>query len=243
MKQLYAFILFTIIITNSIPQLQANGKRTLKSHEVDSSEPVAPMIMKLLQEREPRIIELIGDYAGLNTPNQYGEVPLYVNIQTQTNFKNVQTLDACGAHINKSVKDLLQQAIQTYGCCNHDSYKKAECFLILEYLLQKNISLLPQQFLEDTIMHCAANTIYIPILKILISHNVNLNFKDANDQTPLDRVRKYAMTRALEPQEKRKYYRLCAILEAAGGESSVVLTKNACNIIKKIAANKQYQQM
>ncbi len=139
----------------------------------------------------------------------------------------------------------LYTAIESYSWQYEGSLRQKNHFEIFKYLLNKNVDLNKFSSYRQSLMHAAVDLKIIPMLNLLIKKAAPLSLKNLWGSTPLDKARHRAMSqRPDDVQQRKKMYQICAILEAAGAQSTVHFTPMPTDEVmnqQKAAARKRME--
>ena len=170
------------------------------------------------------IRQSIADFAGFNTPNKYGWLPLQAAV---ANGKLNKTLFLLihGAHANLQ-NDLHPTSPLSFAASYNYSLRseeeKCRYATIAKHLLYNgaNPYLINEQ--GQTAIHEAVISHNISALNAMIKSKANLDVKNKFNQTPYDLAQTLAMHPNIKNEDRQNMMRICRILDAARRKSSIV---------------------
>ncbi len=229
-------------VNNSINQTQPQKALVGKRHE---SRP-APDYFKFKQKQK-QIFEnlpsntkyVIGQYLGLDKPIKkvYGNSSFFDSAILNNDSNEVQILVALEANLHdKKSKDEPHKTTPLYcaiQCYNFSLYNKSQkkSLAIIDYLLQKKIGINQPVQCQQTPIYRAIDCGLTNVVQRFIAAEADLNVLDCDNLTPLDTAKKNAMNQKLEPKHRKKYYKICSILEQVEAPSSIVLDSMPTDIV------------
>jgi ankyrin repeat protein len=167
----------------------------------------------------------IADFAGINSPNKQGWLPLQTAVASCKPKKSLFLLqhgaNPRATNIAHPTSPLSFAASFNYSICQDK--EKEQYYRIFKHLLYHDVN--PYTFDEfgQTAIHNAVISHNIAALTTIIKTNLNINIKNKNDQTPYDLAKILAMHPKNHPEHRKNMYTMCAMFDRADAQSSVIL--------------------
>ncbi len=147
-----------------------------------------------------------------------------INIDYYGRCDRVQILVALGAGVNSLRTSCLLRLTINHHCCEIQNIPPRYTYnAIFKYLLEHGINPNKVDQYECSVAHYCVYYKSIPALEDLIKAQANLNYINPDFKTPLDTARIRAMDEKIDVADRKKYNKMCQLLQAAGGKSFIDL--------------------